>query len=358
MKDALTYKTEIDELLLLVAQEKGSDLHLSPGVYPTIRVDGRLIPVNQRPILDTDSLVGYANVLMGKESQEKFAQTKELDTSYSIGDKARFRVNIYMTKGQFAITCRFVPYTIRTIEELQLPSIVKFFTKLSQGFVLVVGPNGHGKSTTMAALIDLINHERAEKIVTIEDPIEYIFTPDKSIIDQREVYFDTFSFNKALRSTFRENVNVIMVGEMRDYETVSTTVTAAETGHLVFASLHTNNAAQSVERIIDIFPPEQQRQIISQLANTISGIISMRLIPRIKGGLIPAVEVMVATPAVRNIIRESRMQQLNLAIDTGSDSGMISLNRSLADLVHRGEISMEQAEFYSLNPVELRSLIS
>ncbi|MBI2063614.1 MAG: PilT/PilU family type 4a pilus ATPase [Candidatus Yanofskybacteria bacterium] len=351
------YKKQLNELLTITAQKGGSDLHLSPGYYPTIRVDWRLIPLTDHNILDRRLLNNLVLSLFADGSKAKFLAEKELDFAYELSNKLRFRVNAYQTRGNFAATFRLIPEDVKTIEELNLPPIVKIFTKLSQGFVLVVGPNGHGKSTTMAAMIDQINRERTEKIVTIEDPIEYIFTPDKSIIDQREVYFDTVSFNRALRSTFRENVNVIMVGEMRDYDTVSTAVTAAETGHLVFASLHTNNAAQSVERIIDIFPPEQQRQIISQLANTISGIISMRLIPRLKGGLIPAVEVMVATSAVRNIIRESRTQQLNLAIDTGSDSGMISLNRSLADLVHRGEISNEQAEFFSLHPTELKALL-
>ena len=341
----------------MTGQKGGSDLHLSPGHYPTVRIDSRLIPLTEYKILDRQLLEGLVLALLTDGPKEKFLAEKELDFAYELSNKLRFRVNVYQTRGTYAAAFRLIPEEIKTIEELNLPPIVKIFSKLSQGFVLIVGPNGHGKSTTMAALIDLINHERAEKIVTIEDPIEYIFTPDKSIIDQREVYFDTVSFNKALRSTFRENVNVIMVGEMRDYDTISTAVTAAETGHLVFASLHTNNAAQSVERIIDIFPPDQQRQIISQLANTISGVVSMRLIPRIKGGLIPAVEVMIANAAVRNLIRENRIQQLNLAIDTGSDSGMISLNRSLADLVGRGEISVEQADFYSLNPSELRTLM-
>lgn len=355
--DSRGFKKQVDELLAVTAQKNGSDLHLSPGYYPTIRVDGRLIPLTDHKILDKQLLDGLVLSLLTDGPKEKFLVQKELDFAYELSNKLRFRVNVYHTRGNFAAAFRLIPEDIKTIEELNLPPIIKIFSKLSQGFVLIVGPNGHGKSTTMASIIDLINHERAEKIVTIEDPIEYIFTPDKSIIDQREVYFDTMSFNRALRSTFRENVNVIMVGEMRDYDTVSTAVTAAETGHLVFASLHTNNAAQSVERIIDIFPPEQQRQIVSQLANTISGVISLRLIPRIQGGLIPAVEVMVANAAVRNLIREGRVQQLNLAIDTGSDSGMISLNRSLADLVRRGEISAEQAEFHSLNPVELRTLL-
>mgnify|MGYP001559301690 FL=1 len=271
--------------------------------------------------------------------------------------KNRFRVDANQTKGGLAASLRLIPNEIKTIDELNLPQIIKIFSKLSQGFVLVVGPNGHGKSTTLAAIIDLINKERSEKIVTIEDPIEYIFAPDKSIIDQREVYQDTFSFHKALRSTFRQNANVIMVGEMRDYETMSAVVTAAETGHLVLTSLHTNSASQTVERIIDSFPSNQESQIRNQLANTISGIISQRLIPRIKGGLIPAVEVMIATPAIRTLIRDNRPRQMDMVIETSQDVGMISLDRSLADLVRRKEISWERAEFYSLNPNELRNLL-
>lgn len=351
------YKKQMDELLMLTAQRGGSDLHLSPGHYPTIRVDGRLISLSEYKILDSQLLNNLILALLTDGPKEKFLLEKELDFAYELDKQARFRVNVYQTRGNFAAAFRLIPEVIKTVEELNLPPVVKIFSKLSQGFVLVVGPNGHGKSTTLAALIDLINHERKEKVITIEDPVEYIFTPDQSIIDQRELYEDTLSFGRALRSTFRENVNVIMVGEMRDYETVSAAVTAAETGHLVFASLHTNNAAQTIERIIDVFPSVQQRQIISQLANSISGIISMRLLPRIQGGLIPAVEVMIANTAVRNLIREGRIQQLNLAIDTGSDVGMISLNRSLAGLVRSKEISIEQAEFYSLNPVELRELI-
>jgi twitching motility protein PilT len=351
------YKKQLDELIEITAQKGGSDLHLSPGHYPTARIDGRLIPLTDQPILDRQLIENFVFALLGEDRKAIFLADKEIDFAYELDDDVRCRVNIYQTRGNFAATLRFIPKEIRTVEELNLPPIIKIFSKLSQGFVLVVGPNGHGKSTTLAALIDLINHERAEKIITIEDPIEYIFSPDRSIIDQRELYQDTLSFGKALRSTFRENANVIMVGEMRDYETISTAVTAAETGHLVFASLHTNNAAQTIQRIIDIFPPNQQRQIISQLADTISGVISQRLIPRIKGGLIPAVEVMIANTAVRNLIRDGKVQQLNLAIETGAEAGMISLNRSLADLVRRKEITLEQAEFYSLNPSELRMLI-
>lgn len=351
------FKQQLEDLLLTAGQNNASDIHLSPGNYPILRIDGRLIPLSNKKILDSETLEGLAGVLLGDERKTRFVSEKEIDFSYESNQGTRFRVNVYYTQGRIAATLRLVPSQIKSIDDLNLPPIVKVFSKLSQGFVLVVGPNGHGKSTTLAALVDLINKERSEKIVTIEDPIEYIFTPEKSIIDQREVYQDTFSFHKALRSAFRENVNVIMVGELRDYETMSAAVTAAETGHLVFASLHTNSASQTIERIIDTFPPNQQSQIRNQLANTISGIISQRLIPRIKGGLVPAVEVMIATPAVRTLVRDNRPRQLDLVIETSQEAGMISLNRSLADLVRNKEIALERAQFYSQNPSELKELI-
>lgn len=351
------HKQQLEELLMTAGQNNASDVHLSPGNYPILRIDGRLIPLSNKKILDSETLEGLALALLGDERKTRFVSEKELDFSYESNQGTRFRVNVYYTQGRVAVAMRLVPAQIRSIDDLSLPSIIKVFAKLSQGFVLVVGPNGHGKSTTLAAIIDMINKERAEKIITIEDPIEYIFSPEKSIIDQREVYQDTFSFHKALRSAFRENVNVIMVGEMRDYETMSAAVTAAETGHLVFGSLHTNSAAQTIERIIDTFPPNQQTQIRSQLANTISGIVSQRLIPRVKGGLIPAVEVMIATPAVRTLIRDNRPRQLDLVIETSHEAGMISMNRSLADLVRNKEITLERAQFYSQNPSELKELL-
>ncbi|KKT82503.1 MAG: twitching motility protein [Candidatus Yanofskybacteria bacterium GW2011_GWA2_44_9] len=341
---------------MATAQNGASDLHLSPGNYPIMRIDGHLIPLSSKKILDYETLGGLVAVLLGEERRSRFLSEKEMDFSYESAQGTRFRVNAYYTRGRVAATLRLIPDSIKTIEELGLPQIIKVFSKLSQGFVMVVGPNGHGKSTTLAAIIDLINKERAEKILTIEDPIEYMFVPEKSVIDQREVYQDTFSFHKALRSAFRQNVNVVMVGEMRDYETMSAAVTAAETGHLVFASLHTNSAPQTIERIIDSFPPNQQPQIRNQLASTISGIISQRLVPAIKGGLAPAVEVMIANPAVRTLIRDNRPRQLDLVIETSQDVGMISLNRSLADLVRKKVIDMERAEFYSLNPAELKEL--
>src|SRR3990167_4531795 len=342
---------------MAAAQNNASDIHLSPGNYPILRIDGRLIPLSNKKILDSEMLEGLVFVLLGDDKKTRFVSEKEIDFSFESSQGNRFRVNVYYTQGRVAATMRLIPVQIKGIEELGLPPIIKVFTKLSQGFVLVVGPNGHGKSTTLAAIIDMINKERSEKMITIEDPIEYIFTPEKSIIDQREVYQDTFSFHKALRSAFRENVNVVMVGEMRDFETMSAAVTAAETGHLVFGSLHTNSASQTVERIIDTFPPNQQSQIRNQLANTISGIISQRLIPRIKGGLIPAVEVMIANPAVRTLVRDNRPRQIDLVIETSQEAGMVSLNRSLADLVRRKEIALERAQFYSQNPSELKELL-
>jgi twitching motility protein PilT len=251
---------------------------------------------------------------------------------------------------------RLIPQKISTIEELEMPPVLHRFTTPVQGFFLAVGPSGHGKSTTLAALVDEINHTRTEHIITIEDPIEYIFTQDKSIINQREVGRDTESFSSALRAAFRQDPDVIMVGEMRDTETISTAITAAETGHLVFATLHTNNASQTIDRIIDSFPPAQQHQVRSQLALTLIGVVSKRLIPKIDGGIVPAMEVMITNPAVRNLIRENKVYELDLVIETGADQGMISLNRSLANLVRQGVISMQTAEMYSLNPSEMRSI--
>ncbi|PIR41264.1 MAG: type IV pili twitching motility protein PilT [Candidatus Yanofskybacteria bacterium CG10_big_fil_rev_8_21_14_0_10_46_23] len=353
----IDFKKNLEELLLLTAQEGASDLHLSPGVRPTLRINSKLVPLTQREILDPEALTGLVGALINDPARiEAFKKERELDFSYVLNG-ARFRVNVYHTNGIPAATCRYIPTKIRTLEELNIPAVVKTFSRLSQGFVLVVGPTGHGKSTTLAAIIDLINKERAEKVVTIEDPIEYIFTNEKSIIDQREVGSDTDSFQHAIRSAFRENINVLLVGELRDHETMSAAVTAAETGHLVLTSIHTNSAAQTIERIVDTFPPSQQNQIIAQLANTLSGVVSQRLIPGLNGGLVPAVEVMFGNTAIRNLIREHKFHQINLAIETGQDDGMISLNRSLADLVHQKLISLEQAKFYSLNPKELDRLI-
>ncbi len=353
----LDYNKFLEELIISVAESNASDLHLVVGRNPIIRVSGNLISLSKKPILSPEDTSRLVEVLLGKDEYERFIQNKERDFSYSFKDKLRFRVNAYFQKGFIGAALRLIPLHVSTLEELSLPKSLLEFTKKEQGFFLVVGPTGHGKSTTLASLIDSINHSRTEHIITVEDPIEYLFTPDRSIIDQREVGADTKDFATALRSIFREDVNVVMTGEMRDHETMATAVTAAETGHLVFSSLHTNNAAQTVDRIIDSFPGSQQSQIRAQLANTLLGVFSQRLIPRVSGGLVLAYELLIANTAVRNLIRENKAHEIDLVIETSADFGMVSFNRSLADLVGRGEIILENALAYSLNPRELKSLI-
>lgn len=348
---------DLKSLLSAVSQENASDLHLAVSRYPTLRIDGDLVPFTPAKILTPASIKELIYSFLSGEQRETLEKEKELDFSYDFEGKSRFRVNVFYEKGFLAAALRIIPTKAKTVEELNLPSTLLEFARRSQGFVLIVGPSGHGKSTTMAAIIDYINHTRNDHIITIEDPIEYLFTSDRCIINQREVRLDTKSFSSALRSTFREDPDVIMVGEMRDAETMSIAITAAETGHLVFATLHTNNASQTIDRIIDSFPAGQQNQIRAQLAGSLLGIVSQRLIPRIDGGRVPAVEILISNPAVRNLIREGKTHQLDLVIDTGADDGMISLNKSLAGLVKSREISMENAEIYSLNSSDLRVMI-
>lgn len=351
------YQVQLKELLETTVREQASDLHLSVGHPPTLRVAGNLIPLIKKEKLNPKDTEGLAQAIMTEEGRKRFLEEKEVDFSYNFNEKARFRVNVFRQKGEISLALRLISSKIRSIEELNLPPVLHEFAKASQGFVLLTGPSSHGKSTTLAALIDEINHTRAEHIITIEDPIEYIFEDDRSIIDQREVYQDTLSFARALRSTFRQDPNVIMVGEMRDSETIATAITAAETGHLVFATLHTNSASQTIHRIVDSFDPVQQGQIRAQLSGSLLGVISQRLIPRIKGGLIPACEIMIATPAIANLIRENKIHELPLVIETSAEKGMVSLNRALADLVKRKEISLENALNYSLSPTELKMLV-
>lgn len=352
------YQREIEDLLLLAAEQGASDLHIAPGRYPTLRVDGELVQLTQRAIITPESSAGLCLALMDEEKQERFKKNKEIDFAFGFKDKVRFRTNVYVQRGYFSAALRLISHKIRTLEELGLPPVLREFTRPSQGFVIISGPTGHGKSTTLAALVDEINHKRGDHIVTIEDPIEYLFVPDKAMIEQREVGSDTLSFRRALRSVFRQDADVVMLGEMRDLETISTAVTAAETGHLIFATLHTNSASQTIDRIIDSFPAQQQSQIRLQLAGALLGVVSQRLVPRVDGGLVPAVEVLIANYAVRNLIRENKLHQLDLVIETSTDKGMISLNKSLSELVRQGQISLENAEIYSLNPSELSSLLS
>lgn len=351
-----TIQQELEDLLLSALRLNASDLHLSAGYKPAVRVDGALLPLNEFSILTPEHSASLAYQLLG-ERRNEFSEKKELDFTYSFRDKARFRANVFFEKGFISAALRFVPSKIKTIEELNLPSALHQVCKLKQGFVLMTGPSGHGKSTTLASIIDDINHQRAEHIITIEDPIEYLFIGDKSLVNQREVGSDTQSFHKALSSILREDPNIIMIGEMRDSETIAAALTAAETGHLVFSSLHTNSASQTINRIIDIFPADQQNQIRFQLANILSAVISQRLLPRIGGGRVPAAEIMFANNAVSNLIRENKTHQLDLVIETSLESGMISLNRSLAELVRRGEVPPETAMAYSLNPKEFQTII-
>ena len=355
---AQDYKTKMGQYLELAKSQGASDLHLGVGKKPTLRIDGTLLQLAKEPILVKEDLDGFIDVLLSPEQRKIFIDQKEIDFGFTFEEKIRCRANAYTQKSLISIAIRLIAMDVRGIEELSLPPILHDFAKLSQGFVLVVGPAGHGKSTTLAALLDEINHTRGDHIITVEDPIEYLFSPDRSLIDQREVGVDTVSFNKALRSVLRQDPDVIMIGEMRDPESISIALTAAETGHLVFSTLHTNNTSQTIDRIIDSFPSGQQGQIRSQLASTLVGIMSQRLIPRIEGGRVPAAEIMFANAAVRNLIREDKTYQIDLVIETSSEDGMISLNRSLATLVKKREITQENAYLYSLNPTELKNLLS
>lgn len=351
------YKKEIEKILDKAIDNKATDIHFSPGHKIFYRIDGSLKHLGEAPVLTEEDTKNIAFSILSEEKKEKFLSQRDIDLSLAHGNKARFRINIYHQMGKINISLRLIPTKIRTIDELSLPQICHKFAMASQGFFLMVGPSGHGKSTALAAIIDEINHNRCDHIITIEDPIEYIFKEDKCLIDQREVGQDVQDFHRGLREVFRQDPDVIMIGEMRDTETISSAVTAAETGHLVLATLHTNTASQTIDRIIDSFPPYQQTQIRMQLAANLLGIISRRLIPCLEGSLINAVEVMAANSAVRNLIREGKTHQIDMVIETSSEQGMISLNRSLIDLVEQGLISEENAKLYSINISELEMLL-
>ncbi len=351
------FKQRLDNLLTATAKQGASDLHLAVGRHPTLRIDGVLVPLQSEPLITPDIMEGIVGELMTPDQKQKLLAQRQLDFAYSFEDKARFRVNVYYQRGYLAAVLRLVPAQIRTVEELNLPPLLHDLSKLSQGFILLVGPAGHGKSSTLAAIVDEINHTRSDHVITIEDPIEYLFTQDQCMISQREVGNDALSFHSALRTVLRQDPDVIMVGEMRDGVSIGTAMTAAETGHLVLSTLHTNSAAQTIDRIIDSFPPEQQSQVTSQLAATLVAIVSQRLLPRISGGRVPATEIMIVNPAIRNLIRERKTYQIDLVIETSLQEGMVTLNRSLVNLVKNKEVSLENAELYSLNPAELRILL-
>lgn len=353
----MEYARALQKFINVLIHEGGSDIHLSANSNPTIRVAGTLVALAKEPILTAKDTLGLLRVMLTDEQEKSFLEKKEIDFSYELADGNRFRCNAFVQRGTTGIAMRHIPNEIRTIAELNLPQTLESFARRTQGFFLVVGPVGQGKTTTLASLLELINQERAEHIVTIEDPIEYIFEPKRSLIDQREIHIDTADFPTALRAAFRQDIDVLLIGEMRGPATVASAVTAAETGHLVFSTLHTNNAAQTVNRIIDSFPGHQQDQIRLQLASSLAGIFSQRLVPRIGGGLVPAYELLIANKAVANLIREKRTHEINTVIETGAQDGMVSMDRSLAELVARGEISVDSAYQYSLNPKALERLL-
>jgi twitching motility protein PilT len=349
---------ELNKLLALTLERNASDLHLNVGEPPILRIDSALTRLDDYQVLSADAISDLVSVMLSEVQKKNLQDNWQLDFSYSFKDSARFRVNVYQAQGVWNVAFRLIPTQIKKLEELNLPPILKQFTENKQGLVLVVGPTGHGKSTTLASMINEINNTRSEHILTIEDPVEFLFTPKQSFISQREVGQDAPSFALALKAALREDINVVLVGEMRDLESISATLTLAETGHLIFATMHTNDAAQSVDRIVDVFPGDQQAQIRSQLANTLLGVASLRLLPKIGGGRIPATEIMVMNHAIRNVIRDNKIYEINNIIHTSMEAGMVPLDKSLANLVKQGLVEVEIARNFVLDEEYFDSLLA
>ncbi len=347
----------IQDLLIMAAEKKASDLHLMADSYPIFRFMGKLVLYEAAGLMSASVLLGYITNLMNQTQREKFLKDLEIDFSVSVAGKARFRANAYYQKGSAAISLRFIPDKIPAIDELHLPGICHAFAKLKQGFVIVTGPTGSGKSTTVAAVLDEINSTRTEHIVSIEDPVEFIHVNKKSIVSQRELGSDTRSWDNALKSVLRQDPNVIYIGEMRDAETMAAAMTMAETGHLVFATLHTNSASQTIERIVDSFPEEQQPQIVLQLSMVLEAVLAQRLVPTIDGKRAVATEILIATPAVRNNIREGKSFQIDNVIQTSGNLGMSLLEQSLSDLVNRSVVDKTVAMEYAIRPSVLDKLL-
>ncbi len=348
---------KIENLLEECLRRNASDIHIQYGLPPVLRIDGVLTPLSGVPALNEDMVRSLIFATLDSEQQKILIRDKEFDYSFAFGDLARFRVNAFHERGKLAAAFRLIPNKIRNINELGMPGVVETFANFPRGLVLVTGPTGSGKSTTLAALIDKINTEKSEHIITIEDPIEFTHKSKRSVVVQREVHYDTFSFSSALKSILREDPDVVLIGEMRDLETIQSAITVAETGHLVFATLHTNSAAQSIDRIIDVFPAHQQPQVRSQLSNILMAICAQRLVPAIGGGRVCAAEIMVANPAIRALIREGKTFQLDTAIQTGAEFGMQTMDRTLADMVRTGTISYDSAREYAVDPMELDRLV-
>ena len=348
---------KIEAMLEQVVKLDASDLHIQSGQPPMLRIDGALRPVTDGEVLDAAAIETLVYALLDDDQKEILLRDKEIDLSFAFGNYGRFRVNAFHERGNLAAALRLIPTKLRTLEELGLPKVVTEFTNFPRGLVLVTGPTGSGKSTTLAAMVDRINTDKAVHILTIEDPIEYAHASKKSIVVQREIHYDTMSFGAALRSSLRQDPDVVLLGEMRDLETISSAITIAETGHLVLATLHTNSAAQSIDRMVDVFPPHQQQQIRVQLAGMLQAVVSQRLVPTIGGGRIVAAEILVATPAVRNIIREAKTHQLDAVIQTGAENGMQSMDKTLVQLIHQGKITLNEAKNFAVDVTELERLM-
>ena len=349
----------VQELLTHVLTMDASDLHLTVGAKPTVRIHGDLKPLEQYDILEPDQVRRMVYAILTQRQRERLEQDLELDMSYSLPGRARFRVNVYFQRDAVGAAFRFIPFTIRTVEELGLPPQVSDFARLPRGLVLVTGPTGSGKSTTLAALIDVVNTEREVHIMTIEDPIEYLHRHKLALVNQREVGADTHGFAEALKHVLRQDPDVILVGEMRDLETISTAITAAETGHLVFATLHTQDAPQTIDRVIDAFPPHQQQQIRVQLSTTLQGVVTQQLLQTWDGkGRVVAAEVMVTTPAIRNLIREAKVHQIYSSMQAGGQFGMRVMDQALAYLVTNQKITIELARQRCHDPQELDRLVT
>ena len=353
----ITTTPKIETLLEECVRRNASDLHIQYGLPPILRVDGALVSIAGMPKLKESDIKTLIFATLDEEQQKILLKDKEYDYSFAFGDIARFRVNAFQESGKLAAAFRLIPNNIRSVSDLGMPAVIESFAEFPRGLVLVTGPTGSGKSTTLAALIDKINREKSVHIITIEDPIEYTHKSQRSIIAQREVHYDTFSFAAALRSVLREDPDVVLIGEMRDLETIQAAITTAETGHLVFATLHTNSAAQSIDRIIDVFPAHQQPQIRTQLSNMLMAVCAQRLVPAIGGGRVVAAEVMIANSAIRSLIRDGKTHQIDTSIQTGADQGMQTMDRTLAKLVQTGVITYDSAKEYAVDINELNRLV-
>jgi twitching motility protein PilT len=348
----------VPELLQALLDTQGSDLHLTAGVPPVVRVHGDLERLDQFPVLTPRALQGMIYAILPQKMREKFEQELELDMSYALPGKARFRVNVYFQRDSVGAAFRLIPYEIKSIQDLALPGVVADLARFQRGFVVVTGPTGSGKSTTLAAMVDVVNKERAGHIMTVEDPIEFLHTHQRCIVNQREVGADTHGFSAALKHVLRQDPDVILVGEMRDLETISTAITAAETGHLVFATLHTQDAPQTIDRIIDVFPPHQQQQVRVQLATTLQGVVTQQLVQTVDGkGRAAACEVLVTTPAIRSLIREGKVHQIYSAMQAGGRFGMQTMDMHLSQLVKAGKITQQIAFERCHDPEELQRLV-